>query len=667
MGDETVFARNLEALRDRHATLAEALEATSTEEIERVTGPRGAISLRQDGVSLGSAYDPVREGEQLAATMAEQPADVMVAVGLGLGEQLGPYLERNPGTLIVYEPSLARLRAALERTSIEAVLADHADVHFVADDDVFRRVLAARYTPGLRIRAFPHPALMRLDPGAVARIVGLTRDTKEIVDIRRLTSIEMLAPWALLTARNGRRIAETPQLGRLHDCFADRPAVVVAAGPSLDKQLPLLREIQDRVVVIAIGQATRALVSAGIRPHLVHLLESRDVSHQLTDCGDTRDFIVAPSADADPSIFDVPCRARFTVTTHNAEMGAWIGRATDGAALPLSIGGGTVAQGAVGIAVLLGCRPIALIGQDLAFTDNRAYARGTAYDFVEIDVSEDGKWHYTNMDRKADLLGAKEKSARRKGGPPEREIVWVDGWNEGEKVATWRAYQSFIEQYREMGAYLNAHGRALVNCTEGGARIPELEHLSFRDFAARHAAEAFDARATLIEAYDAAPRHGLDAYRETIDTTRERLEQVERAARRGERFLEKARDRLIRAKDDQQRVKLLRGIARLEKKVRHRLDAIPWLDSLVQPEIYNAIAAVRRTERQDPTDEDLANEAAFLFRAATNGVGRARQWLETFEASFEDGALEAPREITIPAPTIVRRTDPDPPPAPTAP
>ena len=74
---------------------------------------------------------------------------------------------------------------------------------------------------------------------------------------------------------------------------------------------------------------------------------------------------------------------------------------------------------------------------------------------------------------------------------------------------------------------------------------------------------------------------------------------------------------------------------------------MPWFDSLVQPEIYNAMAAMRRTERLDPTLEDLLEESKYLFRAVRDGVRRARVWFDSFEASFgesQSAGTQSPAE-----------------------
>lgn len=55
-----------------------------------------------------------------------------------------------------------------------------------------------------------------------------------------------------------------------------------------------------------------------------------------------------------------------------------------------TFGGSTVAHGAVSLAAALGASPIVLIGQDLAYTDGRHYAKGSAYDQVTIKIGEDG-------------------------------------------------------------------------------------------------------------------------------------------------------------------------------------------------------------------------------------------------------------------------------------
>ncbi|HEB90569.1 MAG TPA: DUF115 domain-containing protein [Deltaproteobacteria bacterium] len=635
MGSRAVFERNLAAIRKRSPQLADALAKTDAAGIEEVEGPRGAVVLRERGVLLGSAYDPKREAEQIAETMASEPADIMVAIGFGLGDQFPHYCEQNPATVIVFEPSVARLRAALHRFCLTNLYATNRDFYITTDLEHFSRLLDHRYFPGLRIRVFPHPAVLRLDPEAVGRAVERTRRVKDAADTGRITTIERMMPWARLVAGNGRRIASSASLRALVGPFEGKPAVIVAAGPSLDKQLPLLKEREDHVLIIAIGQTVKALAAAGITPHLVHVLESRNVSHQLTDGGDSRELNVVLSPDCHPAIYDVPVRGSFVATPSVNPMGAWIETVRGDPCL--TIGGGTVALGAVAVAQALGSDPVMLIGQDLAFTEGRAYAKNSAYDFVGVELSEDGECSFTNGKRKVALLGDEDVD-RVRDRFSRSDVVWVDGWHEGERVPTWRAYASFIEQYRDAGLFLAQSGIRLVNCTEGGARIPGIEHLAFREVLDALPSDSLEAFATIDRAFREAPRHDLSDFADAIRKARRSLERIEQESRKALRFAKRNGSRLLRGKDDQQTIDVLRRLARHEKKLRTQLDRMPWLDALVQPEIYSAMAASRRTERQDPGLEELLEESLFLFEAVCHGVVRARSWFDHFEASFDEGA-----------------------------
>ncbi len=651
MGSVQVYKKNLAAIRKRSGQLADALEALEApgvsevseplrdgsgdravaEEFEEVETRDGQIVLRHDGVLLGSAYNGARDAVQVAETMAKKPADVMIAIGFGMGTQFEPFLDKNPATLIIYEPSLTRLRAALHLTSIAKLFANHRDCYIAFNLDQFTRLLDMRYASGLRIQVFPHPAVLRLDAKAVASVVERAQRVKEAVDTRILTSVDRLMPWASIVAHNGRRIAASAQISDLKGAFEGKVAVVCAAGPSLDKQLPILREYRDRVVVIAIGQTLKALRSAGITPDLVHILESQDVAHQLTEAGKTEDLCVALSPDCPQSVFDVPTRACFTATVSSSPFAHWMASVTGHTSI--RVGGGTVAQGAVGIASILGVKSIILIGQDLAFTDGRAYAKGSAYDFVGLKIAEDGSMCMTNMKKKTELdptLDQSKQSDDFKMG----EAVWVDSWEEGKQLPTWRVYASFIEQYRDISLLLRQMDIELINCTEGGARIPHVAHRPFLEVLQEEAGASFDARERIVNCFDDSPRRTLEDYASAVEKCRSLLTEVEEEVEKAQRFAAKKRAQLEKAQHDAQRLKILRGIARHEKRIRSRLERMPWLDALVQPEIYNLIAATRRTERLEPKLEDLVDEALFLIQAAGNGVGRAREWFDTFEASF---------------------------------
>lgn len=610
------------------------------EGIEEVQGPRGARVLRDRGVLLGSAYDPEGEAERMADEMASGSADVLIAIGFGLGEQLLRHAERSRVPVVVFEPSPGRLKAALHRRAFDGLFGSNRELDVTTDLDRLSCLVQARYRAGLQLRIFTHPAVLRLDPGVIRDAVRRIQQLKNAVDARVVTAVRSSRDWALMTAANGRRIAERPCFGALADAFAGRPAVVVAAGPSLDKQLPLLRERRDQLLVIAIGQTVEALAAAGIRPDLVHVLESRDVSHQLTGAGHPGDLDLVVTPNCHPALFDLPTRSCFVATPATFGMGTWIAEATDRRGH--TPGGSSVAIAAVGLAMMMGSDPILLIGQDLAFTDGRTYAAHSAYDFMRTEIDEDGHWRFTGMRRKVGLLGDRDLSTvndRSDGG----QVVWVDGWHEGERVPTWRSYAVFIEEYRELARAASGRGFRLINCTEGGARLHGLEHRSFQEVLDEVAGEAIDASRRIRALFDRNRPHRLADYRPALVAARRILDRIEKEAERADREAERI-ERGLAGLRPEQRVAALRKLAAHERNLRRRLERIPWLDSFAQQEIHQSECLSRRADRQKPALNELVRESRFLFRAACEAVMRARDWLDAFEASFSEQRPSVPQE-----------------------
>jgi hypothetical protein len=623
--------RNLARLARRNARLADRVAKADAGAVVIERGPTGAATLVEAGVRLASAYDPVAEGRRLAETALADAPDLLVAVGLGLGHQLEAFRASRAAPILVYEPSLARWRALLEaREHLDWLGAD--DVDCAADLDDLGARFQERYTAGLSVRTCVQPVVARLDPLRVREALGRVAHAKRALDSMTATRVAMMRTWSELVVDNAQRLLVTPSIASLHGAFAGVPAVVVAAGPSLDRQLGALAREAGRLLIIAIGQTHSALLRAGIRPDLVHAIESKNVSHQLAGHGDPEDLALVVHPAAHPSLFEVPARARFVANPSPHKLACWIARALgDDSAVP---GGATVAQSAVHLAAALGATRIALVGQDLAFTDGRVYASGSAYDMVSFREVGGGRYEFTRLDERNQLLGLEA---------PQRgltdDLVRVPGWH-GDTVATSRHYATFLEHYRGIGAHLRACGVTLVNCTEGGAHIPGLEHRSFEAWLAEQDREPVRGRERIDRAFAAAPRFQADALAPPISAARGALARLERAARRG---LERG-TRALRARGGKRaaagRIEVLRALARATDAVAEELAELPWLDDLTQEALHESALATRRAGERDDSCVAL-DESMALLRATAAAVGSGRALLDRLEQRLAEPLVES--------------------------
>jgi len=615
------FERNLARLGRRHAQLADRVAKVDAGAVAIERGPSGVTTLVERGLRLASAYDPASEGRRLAETALADRPDLLIAVGLGLGHQVEAFRAARPAPILVYEPSLARWRALLAVRDDLAWL-DAPEVDCAADLDDLGARFQERYAAGLVVRTCVQPVVARLDPVRVREALDRVAHTKRALDSLAATRVTMMRTWSEIAVDNVPYLLATPGLARLAGAFTGVPAVVVAAGPSLDRQLPALAREAERVLVVAIGQTYRALLRAGIRPDLVHAIESKNVSHQIAP-SDPDDLALVVHPAAHPSLFEVPARARFVASPQPYQMACWIARALgDEVFLP---GGATVAQSAVHLAVALGASEIALVGQDLAFTGGRVYASGSAYDMVSIERTEGGRFAFTNLAEKKALLGIEAPAHERR----TDDLVFVEGWD-GEPVATSRSYAVFLEAYRGIAAHLRTRGVALVNCTEGGARIPGLEHRRFESWLGEHAREAVHGRARIDRAFAAHAPADPAALASPIAAARDALDRLERASRRGLRSAARARGARGGQRAAARRIDVLRALAKATDAVAEELALLPWLDDLTQAALHELAVATRRVEERAGA-EAAFDESTALLRAAAAAVEGGRALLQRLE------------------------------------
>jgi len=626
-------AGDLERLAQQSPDAAATLRTTPPA-CEWVAARSGGVVLAESGVTWGSRYAPEREARRFAARVAAQAPDVIVLLGFETGYRVEALLEQTEARIVVYESDPKRLRSALEARAGLGWLADPR-LRFALSPEQLGAAFEDVYQAGLRVCSEVHPVLQQLDGEAVARALRVVAQAKTACDLAAQTRVRASHGWLAQTVDHLGSCLDAPDAAVLAGVFAGRPAVMAAAGPSLDRALPLLREWSDRVVIVAIGQSLGALRAAGIEPHLTHIAESQDVRHQLTRCGDPSqlDLVLLPSSHA--GLFEVPVRSRFVAHPVTNPLSGWLRAALDPERGWSPIGGGSsVALSAVSLAASLGCDPIVLVGQDLAFTDDRAYARNSAYDMVALERDEAGALVFSNVRAKSGLFGIDSVDRA------DADAVAVEAWDGG-TVMTSRSYLTFIEQYAKLGGALAARGQRVVNCTGGGARIAGLAHEPLAACLEREAGEAFDARARIRAAHDAAAAPDEARLERAVARALRDAAAVRHDAERGI-----ARVRKLQRTPASVDARALSRIHELEVRMQRRLEALPWFDDLVRGALHDNDLALRRAGGRELELEETLGLSLRLFVTMRDAAREGGQLLARIAGTLEQRAALASVEAS---------------------
>ncbi|EAL9276396.1 DUF115 domain-containing protein [Campylobacter coli] len=224
-------------------------------------------------------------------------------------------------------------------------------------------------------------------------------------------------------------------------------AIVVSAGPSLAKQLPLLKAYQDKAVIFCADGALSMLEKEGIIPDYVTNLDCRDLAMKFFQNKENlKQSIIALECATHPNVVRSLNAENCMIVLRNKALYQRFNLNDFG-----YIDTGThVSHFSYTLALALGFKNIIMIGQDLAFDEEgNSHSKGFSY-------GEQFSGEKTVPTLKAQAYAGKG------------EVLTHITWND----------------YRIKLEYLfacNSKEAKFYNATEGGARINFTEELSFKE------------------------------------------------------------------------------------------------------------------------------------------------------------------------------------------
>ena len=411
--------------------------------------------------ALEDARDPHAAAAQFVRGLNLEEAENVVLLGTGLGYRLRELSELGLKELLVYEPSNDVLQLAQEHVP---ELLDRARVF--TDLDLFAKYLNNHTTAREKNTLLVPPSYKRAFPEQHKKLVDVMREAAGFAIMAQNSVSERSRLMIESTMKNVDLIGKLPPAMARKDVLEGRPAFIVSAGPSLDRNIELLAKAGQKGALLVVNTAAPAVKAAGVRCDAICGIESLDVREGITGGVANADCLILDIS-AHPANFaagmeHVPCMWFYPAQDGYRQFCGLVG--TD--ALPY---GGSVATAAFSIAYNWGANPIIMLGQDLAYTGGRYYARNTPHeglivraegDVVIVEGHPEWEEHFTRC-------GVKPV-------PRYRPRLSVDAWGGGTVDST-HDMVAFRRWFEEAARQVTAAGRTLINATEGGAHIPGFE------------------------------------------------------------------------------------------------------------------------------------------------------------------------------------------------
>ncbi len=505
----------------------------------------GGLTGETDGRLLASRRAAKGEGDRFAADINIKETAVFVVIGFGAGHHVRAIAEklRGTGMLIVFEPDTALLKAVLEREDCSSWI---SKTNFVLTTD-------PADVPGLcgsvrRYEAMLGLGVKILEHASASWRIGETGkqflETFSQVASTARTSLVTTMVQTEATIRNVLMNLDyyvgSPGITDLHESALNRPAVVVSAGPSLERNIrELAREgVRERCVIVAVQTALKPLLRAGVRPHFVVALDHHEISRRFYEGltpADVEGVTLVAEPKANPIILDsFPGAVRCTREEYlDVVLGEELFH--DHGSVPA---GSTVAHLAYYLARYMGCDPVALIGQDLGFTDGQYYAAGAAIHDVwagelnPFNTLETLEW---------------QRIVR------SRMILHAATDHLGRRIYTDEQMRSYLAMFETDFRNDESKGLTIIDATEGGVRKAHTTRRTLAEFLDEHAPPE-------APCLKLPPIPATQLEREAVRTARERVGEVRKGVWRVGDMSRKASgllQQMIEHHEDQDRVNRL--------------------------------------------------------------------------------------------------------------
>ena len=624
----TPFENNLSAIQEHHPELLALLrKPISTSHLTIVPTKSGAAQLvvtssAGDALALHNPENPLTPIQRTALQIKQNLKGVTVVLGFELGYLAKMLCHALPSdaALVFYEADPAIFLMALNIVDLTDVLSHPRVALRIGPQATLHQACAAflrRVGGPLRTTAYG-PSL-QLAPTLYHEIIH--HDLSQIS--RLLHSSERIVEWdgALLTENifeNIPHVLQAPDAATLQHAFQDIPAILVAAGPSLAKNVSCLRDAKGRSVIVAADTALRYLLENGVIPDFVVSIDPQETTSQKYADAHVPEGVTLLFHPAThhrlvkefpgPKLtMDIPLAAYEWLRPHWKQKGRFDHDAT----CQIHVG--------FNLAAWMGCTPLVLVGHDLCFTDQGMHAATAGY----LNQSEE------------DTLSRGGRTLLNQEGQP----VTVTATLEHDKLMLEKKIRDF-------------HG-TVVNATEGGLAIEGALSVRLADVLAEYGRDRrIDVKSAIQRLGNDTSSPDMSALRQDIHDRLRDLFRIERIARQVCRLLTRIKDQRHRSNErDPHFFRMEKQVEQLTREMprySHAQALLCGMAHRMTPRLdQDAFDFKRKTDPQIPIDQQIDRDLGYytgllaVMPRLRCLLSRLSNRLKTEQAEFEHPASDS--------------------------
>ncbi|MDP4176913.1 MAG: DUF115 domain-containing protein [Bacillota bacterium] len=481
-----IYSKNLEAFKvDNYITNKLKQENFYNDvKVELCQGQFNFIMENENGrCFVNSSYNIDREMQELFKDV-EKDTNLLIIFGFGCGHILD-YIDKHYGDrlmdIYIVEPNLKLFKNVLKyRCVLDSLKRFKGDFYILLDEDkqvatntIFQKIISKR---DVKVAVAYHISYRTIFKGYFEYINSSIADRIRVETINHNTVNLSKKIWIVNTIKS--MIVKSVPAECLMNKLQGYPAIIVAAGPSLNKNMYLLHEIKDKAIIVAIGSSSKILDSNGIVPHLrvaIDPYQENDLIYKNIDTS------VCPLV-YDSNFYYNSLREykgpKFRMILESNYIMRHVYDSVDIKYNQINSGFSVVIP-TLDLLTKLKCNKIIFMGQDLSFPKKKMYAKGS---WTDDDVDFQNKIY--RFTKAKDVYG-----------------------NEMDTLEEYLAIKFNIETIINKNPNIN-----FINATQGGLNIEGTKIKDFQDVLKEDLIENYNLREDIKDIYTNFERNEYEKY-----------------------------------------------------------------------------------------------------------------------------------------------------------
>lgn len=356
------------------------------------------LKITVDGKTqyIHSKYDPEKEAKRLIEQYKVEAKHVLF-IGAGLGYHIKAFTDAYPNTKFsIYEPDEEVLLTYFTYAELRELPLQNLVRIFTGLDEesITMELQAILQSANAMLQVIILPVYEKIYE---KQIIHITECMVEVLKRKRLnlgTTKLHQKNWTINSMKNFPTLLETSNV--LYDVdrelFRGKPAIIVAAGPSLNEEYEHLRYIKENKLayILSVGSAINSLIEQGIYPDATCSIDPQidnyKVTKKVSDYSIETIPLIFGSTVGFKTVETYPGRKLHMITSPDTVSPQLLDTTKS---INIVWDAPTVAAATFQLLSQLECNPIILVGQNLAYQDNKRYAAGIEYDFITNEVKEE--------------------------------------------------------------------------------------------------------------------------------------------------------------------------------------------------------------------------------------------------------------------------------------